>query len=394
VDVYFDDVTMTYTPGNIIQYNEYYPFGLQTATSWTRENNTGNNFLYNGGTELNTTTGVMDLFYRNYDPALGRMNQVDPMASKYASSTPYNYAFNSPVVLNDPQGDDAWYTSTALYNFVMRFYYKAGGGGKRTAGGSGTPIMDNGVAGRPESRQNGFTWSASTGQYSWFKTGAEAMRYAVSYNDRFNSWSNTDFMDRDRTIAMYDLHTDLLAGKFPTTVSIGWPDLQSGQREYSQKTQKVRLNAGVGLLLNEQDGRVINTSPSYYSMDLTVSVFKAGVFDKNGNLSYVWRAKVDAVSFVSGAPNGLISKGEVKLVKDGETIGTYSLMPPTGPLLPPLSGQYSYVGEKYIDLPNTNGNVQIQFFGSWAVDYMQQRTVPTSISQPTGLSVSGTVSLD
>jgi len=106
VEAYFDDVVMTYTPGNIVQYNEYYPFGLQTATSWTRENSTGNNFLYNGGTELNTTTGVMDLFYRNYDPVLGRMNQVDPMASKYASQTPYNYAFNSPVMFSDPMGDD------------------------------------------------------------------------------------------------------------------------------------------------------------------------------------------------------------------------------------------------------------------------------------------------
>ena len=33
VDVYFDDVTMTHTKGNLIQYNEYYPFGLQTANS-------------------------------------------------------------------------------------------------------------------------------------------------------------------------------------------------------------------------------------------------------------------------------------------------------------------------------------------------------------------------
>jgi RHS repeat-associated protein len=91
---------------NVVKYNEYYPFGLQTANSWTRENSTGNNFLYNGGTELNTTTQVYDLHYRNYDPVLGRMNQVDPVASKYGSVTPYNYAFNSPVVMNDPFGDD------------------------------------------------------------------------------------------------------------------------------------------------------------------------------------------------------------------------------------------------------------------------------------------------
>ncbi len=85
---------------------KYYPFGLSTANSWTRENTTGNNFLYNGGTELNTTTQVYDLHYRNYDPVLGRMNQVDPLASKYGSVTPYNYAFNAPTNMNDPLGDE------------------------------------------------------------------------------------------------------------------------------------------------------------------------------------------------------------------------------------------------------------------------------------------------
>jgi RHS repeat-associated protein len=104
--VYFDDFKVTHTKTNILQYNEYYPFGLQTANSWTRDNTAQNNFLANGGTELNTTSQLYDLEYRNYDPVLGRMNQVDPMSEKYSSHTPYNYAFNSPVVLNDPQGDD------------------------------------------------------------------------------------------------------------------------------------------------------------------------------------------------------------------------------------------------------------------------------------------------
>ena len=115
VDVYFDDLTITQTKTNVLQYNEYYPFlarrslgvggGLQTQNSWTRENTTGNNFLGNGGTELNTTSSLYDLTYRNYDPILGRFGQVDPLADKYGSHTPYNYAFNDPVYFNDPSGD-------------------------------------------------------------------------------------------------------------------------------------------------------------------------------------------------------------------------------------------------------------------------------------------------
>jgi RHS repeat-associated protein len=110
VDIHFDDLKVTHTKSNVIQYNEYYPFGLQSNTSWTRENTYGNNYLYNEGSELNPTSGWYEMFYRGYDPALGRMFQVDPYATVFASITPYNYAGNSPLNLNDPSGGYAsWY---------------------------------------------------------------------------------------------------------------------------------------------------------------------------------------------------------------------------------------------------------------------------------------------
>jgi|GEM_PF-6532837 len=56
------------------------------------------------------------------------MNQVDPMADKYSSHTPYNYSFNSPVDFNDPNGADP----DQLHNQVFR------------------PVIgDNGTAGGP-----------------------------------------------------------------------------------------------------------------------------------------------------------------------------------------------------------------------------------------------------
>jgi RHS repeat-associated protein len=102
-DVYFDDVKMTHT-SKIIQYNEYYPFGMQSAESYTKANST-NNFLYDQGGELNTTSGWYDLSFRNYDPALGRFHQVDPMATSFHNLSPYNYAGNNPAMINDPGGD-------------------------------------------------------------------------------------------------------------------------------------------------------------------------------------------------------------------------------------------------------------------------------------------------
>jgi len=121
VDVYFDDITMTYTPTNVIQYNEYYPFGMQTADSWTRTNSS-NNFLYNEGSELNQTSGFYDLPFRNYDASLGRFFQVDPLSHMDNSTSPFAYAGNNPVVFNDPQG--LMVSAAGLSDYQLRMMYR------------------------------------------------------------------------------------------------------------------------------------------------------------------------------------------------------------------------------------------------------------------------------
>src|SRR5690606_17596473 len=102
--VYFDDFKITHTPTNVIQYNEYYPFGLSTSNSWTREGSF-NDYLYNAGSELNASSGWYETLFRGYDPVLGRFMQVDPMASALPSVSPYNFGLNDPVYFNDPMGD-------------------------------------------------------------------------------------------------------------------------------------------------------------------------------------------------------------------------------------------------------------------------------------------------
>jgi RHS repeat-associated protein len=161
VEGYFDDVVMTYTPTNVIQYNEYYPFGLQTANSWTRTTATGNNFLYNEASELNTTSGLYDLPYRTYDPVLGRMNGVDPMASKYGSLTPYNYAANDPVYWTDPSGAD-----------MLPFCSTCGGFGIE---------MQNGLGSNSESSGWGGYGSSGWGNF----LGSSAVETSMSWNSSF-----------------------------------------------------------------------------------------------------------------------------------------------------------------------------------------------------------------
>lgn len=103
VEGYFDDIVFTYTPTRVLQYNEYYPFGLQANSSWTRDNNQ-NVYLYNSGSELNKVAGWYETNFRGYDPAMGRFLQVDGLATVSHNQSVYQFAGNNPIMFNDPTG--------------------------------------------------------------------------------------------------------------------------------------------------------------------------------------------------------------------------------------------------------------------------------------------------
>jgi len=99
---------MTYTPSPVVQQEDFYPFGL-AFNSYSRESSVPNKYLFNGK-ELQTDLGLNleDYGARMYDPALGRWWAIDGMTDRMRSNSPYEYAFDNPIVFTDIDGNIPW----------------------------------------------------------------------------------------------------------------------------------------------------------------------------------------------------------------------------------------------------------------------------------------------
>ncbi len=134
-DVFFDNFSVYYKQGPVLEENHYYPFGLTMAGISDKAIKTSyaeNKYRYNKGSELQNKEFIdqsglewYETHYRMLDPQLGRWNQIDPKceaainpAAKenenaedeaevggLESMSPYASMGNDPIHHNDPDGD-------------------------------------------------------------------------------------------------------------------------------------------------------------------------------------------------------------------------------------------------------------------------------------------------
>src|SRR5690606_17962760 len=93
----------------ILEENNYYPFGLKhqgyNEIANSNRSEAAEKYKY-GGKEWNDELGLnlYDFHARNYDPAIGRWLNVDPLAGKFVGWTPYHYVHQNPIRFIDPDG--------------------------------------------------------------------------------------------------------------------------------------------------------------------------------------------------------------------------------------------------------------------------------------------------
>ena len=96
------------TPGEIVQENHYYPFGLGYEGPWLMNDAVArdNKYQYNGK-EWNDDWGLKwnDYGARWYDAAIGRQGAVDPLMEAYVPISPFAYVANNPIIYIDPDGN-------------------------------------------------------------------------------------------------------------------------------------------------------------------------------------------------------------------------------------------------------------------------------------------------
>ncbi|WP_372474858.1 RHS repeat domain-containing protein [Capnocytophaga sp. ARDL2] len=169
----------------ILEENNYYPFGLkhQGYNEVVNANRSLAAEKYKfGDKEWNDELGLnlYDFHARNYDAAIGRWLNVDPLAERGKHYSPYNFNFNSPINFFDPDG--LW-----PYPIIIRSFHPSASFG---GGYWGLPPTWNGKGYSGDNR--GFSLDRNASSRIHHRVVADPQAGTVTYSGRGRNGTYSD----------------------------------------------------------------------------------------------------------------------------------------------------------------------------------------------------------
>ncbi|MBR4619697.1 MAG: hypothetical protein IKO46_01810 [Salinivirgaceae bacterium] len=102
----------------VLEQNDYYPFGLRHPNASLKT--TANRYRYNGKEEI-AADATSDYGARQYSAEFCQWLQVDPLAEKYYSWSPYNFCVGNPLRFVDSDGRKVRFANGSSAEFKTAF---------------------------------------------------------------------------------------------------------------------------------------------------------------------------------------------------------------------------------------------------------------------------------
>lgn len=265
----------------IVQENDYYPYGLLMQQTMHNAQYT-NNYLYNSN-ELQNFTNYYAYGFRQLDPQLGRWHSVDKLAEDYISASAYSYASNNPIANIDVAG-------LLPYSNFDKYGYSVGGGDWGSAlGGGGSSILTD----YQSALANGFSGSIFD-----YKDGLE---------NGFSTLGNGKYVINSSLSSVYDAVLNGYLSRYYTSIDGRVYKLNLNGQDISFKGS-ISINdlenmldggdGGLGLLWDMYTHYKFGGGDDYFVdiSKLDLSMIKSSMFDYVGQEKNINMANLDPMS--------------------------------------------------------------------------------------------------
>ena len=292
---HLNNIRLSYTDANgdgsvgtseIVKESNYYPFGMiqkgYNGNVSSLGNSVAKRYMF-GGKEYQEEFNInwYDITARNYDPALGRWMNLDPLAENGRRHSPYNYAFDNPVYFIDYDGMWPWPTGPIQVFFIKVVNklinaevepIRVEGDSVDKVPGSGVEITgapysgDSGrsIAGHPEDNiQVPYEVISQAGSYA--KGGSNGRR-GDGKTDAKTSSKNTANKAKEIVKTGKEVKDGLAkGGEVPGAVETIYGSLSSTAEKETQNEPTVKYTAQGQLKSNTSYGKKVgeNASPDY-----------------------------------------------------------------------------------------------------------------------------------